>query len=106
MSTPTPSPACGRTACTTPAVVHWTRRLTAAELGAVPADQHNASMQLMVYACGPHAITLDLAAHVHQSGCSGPNSAALPTCDCSPEPLPAAAPPDTTTLTTGWQICP
>ncbi|WP_329564655.1 hypothetical protein [Kitasatospora sp. NBC_01266] len=111
MSTPAPiapasAPVCGHTACTTAAVAHWTRRLTAVELAAIPIEQHNTGMQLMVYACGPHAITLDLAARIHQPGCSGPNAASLPTCDCTPE-LPATdTAPVTTTLATGWQIGP
>lgn len=109
MTTPAPPvpppPPCGHSGCALPAAVHWTRRLTASELAEIPAEQQNPDMQLMVYACGPHAINLDLAAHIHQSSCSGPNAAALPTCDCVPEPLPTDG-SGTKTLPTGWQITP
>ena len=67
-------------------------------------DEQTNDMRVLVYACGTHAITLDLAAHIHQSTCSGPNAAALPACDCTPEPLPVPPVLDTTTLASGWQI--
>lgn len=96
---------CGHTSCPTAAVVHWTRLLTAAELAAIPVEQQNSDMQLMVFACSTHAITLDLAAQIHQSNCSGPNSASLPACDCTPGPATSLTPgPDVTTLASGWQI--
>ncbi|MEV0090456.1 hypothetical protein [Streptomyces sp. NPDC050738] len=44
-----------------------------------------------VYACGPHAITLDLATLVHQASCSAPAVADLPGCSCTPEALLTAA---------------
>ncbi|WP_329140907.1 hypothetical protein [Streptomyces sp. NBC_00670] len=108
---PVPSgPAC--VLCGTAAVVHWQRRPTDDELAAhhdllqqrhararALADPQHAlpeppplpgSQELTqtVYACGPHAITLDAAARIHLSSCTAPNEADLPGCDCTPEPLP------------------
>jgi hypothetical protein len=44
-----------------------------------------------VHACTPHAIGLELAAHVHAAGCTAPNTQ-LPGCDCTPEPIPNRQP--------------
>lgn len=107
MTTPSPfdpSGVCGRTACSATPVVHWSRRYTTAELALIPEALHTDDMRQLVYACGTHAITLDLAAHIHAATCSGPNSAGLPTCDCTPEPLPVADMAAVTTLPTGWQV--
>jgi hypothetical protein len=50
-----------------------------------------------VYACTNHVIAQNLAHRIHQNTCAGPNSAALPACDCTPEPEPTPAPtPDPT----------
>jgi hypothetical protein len=60
-----------------------------------------------VFACGPHAITLDAAALVHQPTCPAPNPALLPDCGCTPEqPAGAVTPPgqDVITLPTGWTV--
>lgn len=85
-------------------LVHWSRRHTAAELAAIDPSLYTDDMRQLVYACGPHAISLDLAAHIHAAACSGPNAANLPGCDCTPEPIPVSDTPPTTTLPTGWQI--
>jgi hypothetical protein len=84
-------------ACGVDAVVQWRRRSAA--------DPTHTDA---VYACAVHAITLDLAAHVHQVGCTAPDPGRVPVCGCTPEPLP---PPDpvplnnpTTTLSTGWVV--
>ncbi|MEZ0066667.1 hypothetical protein ABIA32_002679 [Streptacidiphilus sp. MAP12-20] len=105
MTTPA-TPSCDRTGCTAGAVVHWSRRPTAEELAATPAEQQTSDMRRLVHACGPHAIGLDLAAHVHSSTCAGPNAGTLPQCGCTPEPLTPTQLPTLATLTTGWQITP
>jgi hypothetical protein len=120
--------ACASTGCTNPVAVQWRRRLTPAELTDVVAAEEQRRQQVLllsdpenppafgplpsagdstraVYACGQHSLTLDLAAHVHASTCTVPNSALLPKCDCTPEPLPT--PPAleaTVTLPTGWTL--
>lgn len=107
--------ACGATGCGGAPLAQWLRRLTpdeyAAELAFIQAKWDAAfalrDLQLpdpvqppmpdttaftrAVYACGPHALGLTGAAHVHQSTCSGPNSPNLPRCDCTPEPAPQVA---------------
>jgi hypothetical protein len=109
----TPLPAGPRcAACSGAAVVHWLRRPTDDEVAdAVRVEQDRRAERLLladpqlpkpefgplptgdgmtraVYACGPHAITMDAAAHIHASSCTAPNNADLPGCDCTPEPLP------------------
>lgn len=98
-------PACARHGCGATPLVHWSRRHTPGELAAFAPETHTDDMRHLVYACGQHAISIDLAAHVHAANCSGPNSAQLPQCDCTPEPLPpGAADVPTVTLPTGWQV--
>jgi len=83
--------------CGVDAVVQWQRR-------SADDPAHTNS----VYACTAHAISLSLAAQIHQVACPAPDVAYLPACGCTPEPLP---PPDpsplggpTTTLSTGWVV--
>ncbi|MEU5596684.1 hypothetical protein [Streptomyces sp. NPDC020298] len=99
-------------ACGAEAVVHWLRRPMDDELAAVIATERGRREQLMrvadpqlpapvfgpppsgddmtvtVYACSPHAITLEAAAHIHASSCTAPNEVDLPSCDCTPEVRP------------------
>jgi hypothetical protein len=94
--------------------VNWLRRPTDAELAEVVKAEQDRRDQIRlladpqlpepefgplptaegttrtVYACGPHAITMDAAALVHASSCTAPNEADLPDCDCTPETLPPA----------------
>jgi hypothetical protein len=103
-------------ACPEPAIVHWLRRPTDDELAEVVQAERDRREQALlladpqlpapafgplpsaegmtraVYACGPHAITMDAAALVHASSCTAPNDADLPGCDCTPEPPPDAPP--------------
>lgn len=96
-------------ACGDEAVVHWRRRLTDDELAVhVRLEQERRDQALLladpqlpapvfpplptgeddtrtIYTCGPHAITMDAAALIHQSSCTAPNDADLPGCDCTPE---------------------
>lgn len=119
MATPTPAtpsqgPACA--ACGERARVHWQRRLTDTELAdyqAAEQSRRDERLQLadpqlpapvfpplptsadctrIVPACGPHAISMDAAAHIHGKDCTAPNPDHLPDCDCDPEPLPEPAP--------------
>lgn len=107
---PKPKPVCHGTGCTVRPLVQWRRRLTAIELATELAaeqarraerytlrdtQQPEPDFGLMptaadytraVYACGSHAISMDAAPMVHAADCSGPNSPALPACDCTPEP--------------------
>jgi hypothetical protein len=116
--------------CGAEAVVHWYRRPTDAELAQLvavetarreqikaesdpelpppvfPALPSVADTVQAVYACAPHALTLDLAARVHASSCAGPKAAALPQCGCTPEALPAPSEPvpaNNPALPAGWQ---
>ncbi|MFI1520654.1 hypothetical protein [Kitasatospora cineracea] len=125
-----PAIGCAATGCPGTVAVQWRRRLTDAELAdALALEQHrretaaaeadpsgpppdfgpmptSADYTRAVYACGRHALSLDLAAHVHAATCTAPG-AALPGCDCTPEPLPGEQPPttpDTVTLPTGWVV--
>lgn len=121
---------CAASGCPDPIAVQWRRRLTDTEWQDVlAADQQRRDEILAladpaagppdlgptpdrdcytrtVYACGRHALHLDLAAHIHQCSCAAPDPAALPGCACTPEPLPAATDPGTPTITlpTGWTI--
>jgi hypothetical protein len=94
--------------------VHWLRRPTDDELAEVVKAEQDRRNQILlladpqlpapvfgplpsaegmtrtVYACGPHAITMDAAALIHASSCTAPNDADLPGCDCTPEALPPA----------------
>lgn len=116
MPTPVPAlplgPLCS--ACQAPAVVHWQRRPTDDEMDELLLAEHerredvrlHADRQLpppvfppmptaaettrVVHACGVHAITIEAAALIHASACTAPNEADLPSCDCTPEPWPAA----------------
>lgn len=98
-------PACGN--CGSTALVGWIRRPTDAELAAIPPEQGGefatvSNTTVPVYACGSHAISADLASLIHGALCSGPASAALPNCDCTPEPAPAADPEPVAVLPEGW----
>lgn len=136
MTEPTPPAAtpsalaCAAPNCPNPVAVQWRRRLTQTELDAVVTAEKQRRQQALaladpqqpvpdfgappaaanhtraVYACGGHAIDLDLAAHVHDATCAAPEPAALPSCRCTPEPIqltphPSAA---TVTLPTHWTI--
>jgi hypothetical protein len=100
-------------ACGAPAVLQWKRRPTADELATIDANEQAwrtahtpdpvnppnfgpmpdaTNTTVPVYSCGPHSISNDLAAEVHQSACSGPRSPALPACDCTPEGPPPQTP--------------
>jgi hypothetical protein len=59
---------------------------------------------IAVYGCAAHGIALELAPFVHQSTCTAPNVANLPSCDCTPEPLTQTPPvqPDAPALPAGW----
>lgn len=84
---------CTGTGCTSDPVVQWGRR-SATDPDAVDA----------VYACGAHAIELDLAGHVHAPDCLAPNAPNHPACNCTPEPLVPIQVADATTLPTGWVL--
>lgn len=107
-------PSCA--ACGNEAVVHWRRRPTNDELAElVTAEQDRREQALLladpqlpapqfgplpdtddttrtVYACAPHAISLDAASLIHAAGCTAPNPKHLPGCDCTPEALPDIPP--------------
>lgn len=114
--------------CGADAVVHWQRRPTADEFSALLASEQAwrdgitaladpasppvfpplpiaTDYTIPVYACGNHPITLDLASHIHESTCTAPSTANLPSCDCSPEslPVPAAGDDGTSVLPVSWQ---
>lgn len=96
---------CG--ACGSTALVVWNRRPTAAELEAIPAqfggeDATAANTTVAVYACGSHAISLELAGLIHGPLCSGPLCSALPNCDCTPEPVQEPEPEPVALLPDGW----
>jgi hypothetical protein len=107
--------------------VNWQRRPTADEVGALIETEVERRTQLLiladqqlprpnfgplptadgmtraVYACAGHAITLEGAAHVHQSTCTAPNPADLPGCDCTPDmPEPEVAPTPSAQLPDHW----
>ncbi|MDI5965711.1 hypothetical protein [Streptantibioticus silvisoli] len=93
--------------CSNPAAVVWTRRPTAAELVEIAATQPEYAppptedtVTVPVYACTVHAISMDLAAHVHESICTAPNPPDLPGCNCTPEPLPDDPDPQDVTAAT------
>jgi hypothetical protein len=126
------SPLCRLPGCPATPVTQWRRRLTENELAtAVAAEQGRrdeltalADPQLpppdfgpmptasdyvrAVFACGKHAIDLDLAARIHQASCATAEPGQLPDCGCTPEPPPTPSPDPgsqpTTTLPTGWVV--
>ncbi|MFE5868802.1 hypothetical protein ACFQ6V_09130 [Streptomyces roseifaciens] len=59
-----------------------------------------------VFACADHAVTLEVAALIHQGTCTAPSLDDLPGCNCAPEPAapstpePGTAPADA--LPPGW----
>lgn len=86
------TPGCSGAGCAERPLVQWQRRH--------PTDPGST---VAVFACGPHAITLDLAAHVHAPDCPAPNTDLLPNCGCTPEPLPAPEPdPEPQPLPDHW----
>lgn len=110
--------------CGAAAVVQWVRRPNGAEIAAYAAmvQEWRDSVALLadpqampafgalptvadttvsVYACGAHAISLDLAALVHAPECSAPNPDHLPNCDCVPESV-SAVPVEGDTLPASW----
>jgi len=109
------APGCGFTGCSNPGEVQWRRRLTPDELdalihqdppvaGPVPTAE---TTTRAVYACGQHAIGMDLAGHVHAATCTAPEAKQLPGCGCTPEPVPVGNGPTvqpTVTLSTGWVV--
>lgn len=133
MATPEPTqPEPGGPYCATcpdRAVVNWRRRPTDDELAEVIAAEQSRRDQVLlladpqlptpefgplptadgmtrtVYACGPHAITMDAATLIHQSSCTAPNEADLPGCDCTPEAPPQgpAEEQPASTLPEHWQ---
>ena len=74
-------------------------QLPAPDFGPLPTAEETT---MAVYACGPHAITLDSAALVHASSCTAPNEADLPHCDCTPETAPPAEPAPVSQLPEHW----
>lgn len=110
------SPGCSLPGCTAAPLVQWQRRPTETELAPlVDAEQSRrdavlaaadpeqptpafgplptaADTAIAVFGCGPHAISMDLAALVHASDCTAPDPAVLPGCNCTPEPEPAPQP--------------
>lgn len=118
-------PACGL--CGDPAVVHWQRRLTPDEVAAAQQLEQErrdeaaplADPQLpppdfgplpdcadwtrIVHGCTQHAIGLDAATLIHRAGCTAPDAADLPGCNCTPEPAPEPpAEPEPAPLPAGW----
>lgn len=115
------------TTCGDQAVVNWRRRLTNDELAEhVRLEQERRDQALLladpqlpapvfpplpdgsddtrtVYACGPHAIHMDDAAHIHAAACTAPNEAHLPGCDCTPEAHPEPPAEEPSRLPAHWQ---
>jgi hypothetical protein len=107
-------PTCG--ACGDTAVVNWRRRLTDDELAEhVRLEQERREQAMLladpqlpaptfpplpdgtddtrtVYACGPHAITMNGAALIHEGSCTAPSDRGEHGCDCTPEPTPKPTP--------------
>lgn len=108
------APMCGATGCTaTTGLGQWRRRLTPAEYTqelAILQQRWDDAFALRdtqqpdpvqppmpppsdftraVIGCTTHAIGAGGATRIHQNTCSGPDSPALPRCDCTPEALPA-----------------
>ncbi|MEV6833468.1 hypothetical protein AB0N17_02885 [Streptomyces sp. NPDC051133] len=119
---PSPTPGCSSAGCLAAPLVQWQRRPTDGELEAVVAAEQARRDQVLavaaphqstpvfgplptaadttiaVYACGSHAISMNLAALVHASSCTAPDPELLPRCNCTPEPPPAPAPVHTDAL--------
>ncbi|MFI1535568.1 hypothetical protein [Streptomyces anandii] len=116
--------------CGQPALVHWQRRPTDAEIAEMCDVEKQRRAQVLrladpqqpapvfgplptaeditriVHSCGAHAITLEGATLIHQSCCTAPNEADLPGCDCLPEQPPQprlAAEPEPAPLPAHWQ---
>jgi hypothetical protein len=119
MATP-PGPSCA--ACGAPAIVHWQRRLTDAEVTEQQDIEQARRWEIglladpdqpppvfpplpdfldattVVPACADHSISLELAALVHAKDCAAP-----PVCACTPEPTPDPEPqPEPAALPPGW----
>lgn len=114
-------------ACGDEAVVHWRRRLNDDELAEhIRLEQERRDQVLLladpqlpapvfpplptgeddtrtIYACGPHAITMDAAALIHQSSCTAPDADHLPECDCTPEAHPEDEDEAPSRLPAHWQ---
>lgn len=128
-----PLPCAAVGGCANPAAVVWTRRPTDSELDAIVAVEEAQREEIVeladpnlpppgfgpmpteetttipVYACAAHAISIDLAARIHQNTCTAPNPPDLPGCDCTPEPLPDNPDPTVVqqmTLPDHWQPAP
>ncbi|MGW2936087.1 hypothetical protein ACWDA7_30515 [Streptomyces sp. NPDC001156] len=126
---PSPTPGCSRPGCDARPLVQWQRRPTAGELAVLVAAEQSRRDQILaaagpqapapvfrplpteqdtliaVYACGPHAIAMDLAAVVHAADCTAPDPADLSGCNCTPEPPPEPEPlhSDPLPLPDHWQ---
>ncbi|MFF7142229.1 hypothetical protein ACFZB5_13405 [Streptomyces nodosus] len=109
-------PGCSVASCVVPPLVQWQRRPTEDELDAIVAVEQSRRDQALaaadpqqpppvfgplptqkdiliaVFACGAHAISMDLAALVHAANCTAPDPAVLPGCNCTPEAPPEPEP--------------
>lgn len=114
------------TACGSPSVVHWLRRLTPAEIATeqnkeqarrdkvaeladpqqpplvFPPLPDHADSTHAVYGCLHHAITREAASEIHQASCTAPDPALLPGCNCTPEPAVPDPDPVLPPLPPGW----
>lgn len=114
--------------CAQPARVQWKRRPTPEELATerqritqwreeklrdgLVLPHHDfgplpeaTDVDIAVFACGDHAVHIDLAGRIHAADCSAPHPDHLPGCNCEPEPEPEPLPePAMVTLSTGWTI--
>ncbi len=113
---PSPTPGCSCAGCPASPLVQWQRRPTFRELSAVVAAEQSRRDEILattdpdqpapvfgplpgeqdttiaVFGCGPHAISMDLAALVHASDCTAPDPGLLPGCNCTPETAPEPEP--------------
>lgn len=118
---------CSCAGCLAAPLVQWQRRPTADELAAVVAVEQSRRDQVLaaadpeqpapefgplptaaettiaVFGCGPHAISMDLAALIHAFDCTAPDPAVLPGCNCTPEPAPEPMHTAAQALPDHWQ---
>jgi hypothetical protein len=73
-------PVCSLSSCGQPAVLVWLKY----------ADSTDAEL-VNVFSCQAHQISTALACLTHQSTCTAPNPANLPSCDCTPANTEVAA---------------